>query len=325
MSDDARASHTSEDAAAPDPWAPPDSAGSPAPGAAPRLDKAGDAPGAHAWAPPAGTAPGRADEDAPGALIPGSSVPPAPQDTVIGLPPDTAAPTLPGGTAPADSVHDQATVAGMPPVPAPHFSATPPVPPPAPAPMPTPGPAVPPVAGYPAPPYAGAGGAGGGAGYGGHGGYVPPPPVGPEGPGQVPYGYPQYPGAAGGYGGPGYGPQAGPGAYPWGGMPLAPQNGVSTASLVLGIITVVIFCLWPVSILLGVLAVILGIVGRRRAGRGESTNPGQALAGIICGAVGALLGVALMLFIFLAPDDTDESPWPPDEGYNTTLTLPTPR
>ncbi|MBA5223162.1 DUF4190 domain-containing protein [Streptomyces griseoaurantiacus] len=185
-----------------------------------------------------------------------------------------------------------------------------------------PGPAVPPAAGYPAPPYAGAGG---GAGYGGHGGYVPPPPVGPEGPGQVPYGYPQYPGAAGGYGGPGYGPQAGPGAYPWGGMPLAPQNGVSTASLVLGIITVVIFCLWPVSILLGVLAVILGIVGRRRAGRGESTNPGQALAGIICGAVGALLGVALMLYIFLAPDNTDEDPWPPDEGYNTTLTLPAAR
>jgi hypothetical protein len=185
--------------------------------------------------------------------------------------------------------------------------------------MPMPGPAVPPVSGYPAPPYAGAGGAGGGAGYGGYGGYVPPPPVGPEGPGRVPYGYP---GATGGYGGPGYGPQAGPGAYPWGGMPLAPQNGVSTASLVLGIITVVIFCLWPVSILLGVLAVILGIVGRRRAGRGESTNPGQALAGIICGAVGALLGVALMLYIFLAPDNTDEDPWPPDEGYNTTLTTP---
>lgn len=51
MSDDARASHTPEDAAAPDPWAPPDSAGSLAPGAAPRLSKAGEAPGAHAWAP----------------------------------------------------------------------------------------------------------------------------------------------------------------------------------------------------------------------------------------------------------------------------------
>jgi hypothetical protein len=105
-------------------------------------------------------------------------------------------------------------------------------------------------------------------------------------------------------------------------MPLAPQNGLSTASLVLGIIAVVIFCLWPVSIPMGVLAVILGVVGRRRAGRGESNNPGQALAGIICGAVAALLGVALMLFIFLAPDDADDDPWPTDEGgYSTSLTV----
>ncbi|WP_234307643.1 MULTISPECIES: DUF4190 domain-containing protein [unclassified Streptomyces] len=109
-------------------------------------------------------------------------------------------------------------------------------------------------------------------------------------------------------------------------MPLAPQNGVSTASLVLGIISLVIFCLWPVAIILGVLAVILGFVGRRRAKRGESTNPGQALAGIVCGAVGLVLGATLVVLIFTVWDgsdsDSDEDPWPTDDGYSTSLSLP---
>lgn len=306
MSDDARASHAPENADAPDPWAPPDSAGSPA-------------PGAHTWASPAGV-PGGAGGDVQDAVIPGSSVPAAPQDTVIAVPGDAGAPTLPGGAGAGGSVHEQATVAGVPavPVPAPAPGAF--GSPGAPGSVPPPGGPAPVAAsvGFPGYPGGSYGGAGGGA--------VPPPPIGPEGPGQVPYGYPPYPVAGGSYGGAGYGvPQGGPGGYPWGAMPLGPQNGLSTASLVLGIISLVIFCLWPVAIILGVLAVILGFVGRRRAKRGESTNPGQALAGIICGAVGVVLGVTLVVLLFTAWDgsdsDSDEDPWPTDDGYSTSLTV----
>ncbi len=131
---------------------------------------------------------------------------------------------------------------------------------------------------------------------------MPPPPVAPDGPGQVPYGYPGggygYPGGvgAGTGGGNGYGYGYGYGVP--GMAPVAvPGNGVGTSALVLGIISAVVFCLWPVAILLGVLALIFGVIGQGKARRGEATNGGQALAGTICGAVGIVLGFGALAFV----------------------------
>ncbi|MET7296472.1 hypothetical protein ABZS79_30915 [Streptomyces griseoloalbus] len=174
------------------------------------------------------------------------------------------------------SVHDQQTVTSFPamgdPSPAAHSA------------QPWAGPSVPPAPAQPsahglaanpfAPPVGGE--------------HVPPPPVGPEGPGQVPYGYP------GGYGG-----APGPGYYGWSGMAPAPSNGMGVTGLVLGIISAAVFCVWPVAILLGVLAVIFGAIGRGKAARGEATNAGQALAGIICGAVGSALGVGFGIILLV--------------------------
>ncbi|WP_329336864.1 DUF4190 domain-containing protein [Streptomyces sp. NBC_01352] len=133
---------------------------------------------------------------------------------------------------------------------------------------------------------------------------VPPPPIAPGGPGQAPYGYP------GGYGypappGPGYGSHAphsqGPGAYyGWPGMAPAPNNGMGTAAMIVGIISAVGFCMWPIAIIGGIVAVVLGVLARQKARRGEATNAGQALAGIICGSVGLALAVgmiALLVFV----------------------------
>ncbi|KUO15141.1 hypothetical protein AQJ91_43210 [Streptomyces dysideae] len=124
----------------------------------------------------------------------------------------------------------------------------------------------------------------------------------PDGPGQVPYGYPGGPGGYGyptpsGYGG--HGPQThgSAGYYGWPGLQPMPSNGMGTASLVVGIISAVIFCLWPIAIILGVLALIFGTIGRGKARRGEATNAGQALAGIICGAVGLVLGLGMLAFV----------------------------
>ncbi|CAL9575203.1 DUF4190 domain-containing protein [Streptomyces sp. enrichment culture] len=116
---------------------------------------------------------------------------------------------------------------------------------------------------------------------------VPPPPLSPDGPGQPPYAYPA---AGGAYG---YPPAAQPpaGYYGWPGAVPAPSNGMGTTALVLGIIADVLFLLWPIAILLGILAVIFGAVGRGKAKHGEATNAGQALAGLICGIVGIVLGL----------------------------------
>lgn len=159
---------------------------------------------------------------------------------------------------------------------------------------------------------------------------VPPPPIAPGGPGPVPYGYPSGPGYGypqqGGYGGPGPGPgypapptySGGPG-YGWAPMAPQPSNGMGTAALVVGIVSAVIFCLWPLAIILGILAVIFGVIGRGKVRRGEATNSGQALAGIICGAVGIVIAVAFGVLVIAFGDDSDAGGF--DDGYSTVLSL----
>lgn len=213
----------------------------------------------------------------------------------------------------AHSVHDQPTVAGMP-------GSTPPlgaVPPPPAAPggpTPQPGPY-----GYPGPaaqqPGAGAPGGPYGAGPG--------------------YGYPSYP-AAPSAGAPVYGnaaPYAGPGGVPpypgaaggWGapGWQQGPSNGMGTAALVLGILSVVGFCLYGVfGFVVGILAIVFGAKGRGKAKRGESTNGGSALAGIILGSVGVVIGavfIAILVWAFSQRDDFDAPS--PDDPFAASLVL----
>ncbi|MFE0184225.1 DUF4190 domain-containing protein [Streptomyces olivaceus] len=129
------------------------------------------------------------------------------------------------------------------------------------------------------------------AGFGGGpDGAVPPPPVAPGGPAPAP-------GAAPGYGYPGY-PQGYSQGYGWPGMPMPPQNGMGTASMVLGILACALFCMYGVvSVVLGVLAVVFGVKGRRRAEQGLANNHGQAQAGFVMGIVGIILGVVVIALI----------------------------
>ena len=113
--------------------------------------------------------------------------------------------------------------------------------------------------------------------------------------GQQPY--PQPPYAQSGYPPPGYGqPGYGQVGYPpaFGAGQIAPRNGIGTAALVLGILAVV-FCwtFWG-GVVMGILAIIFGGVGLGRANRGEASNRGSALAGLVLGIV------ALALLVLLA-------------------------
>jgi hypothetical protein len=83
--------------------------------------------------------------------------------------------------------------------------------------------------------------------------------------------------------------------------PAAPRNGLGTTALVLAIVGL-LFC-WSVfgGIVLGILAVIFGFVGRGRVKRGEANNGGVATAGIILGFLSVIAGVvfiALYVWVF---------------------------
>ncbi|MFF3516513.1 DUF4190 domain-containing protein [Streptomyces sp. NPDC002573] len=118
----------------------------------------------------------------------------------------------------------------------------------------------------------------------GGGGFGPPQPV----PG---HGYPQS--------GPSY--PAAPPVAPGYATPAQPNNSMGTTGLVLGIIGLVCsltFFLWFFGVVLGILAIVFGAVGRGKAKRGEATNKGAATAGLVCGIVATVVLPLLGLVAF---------------------------
>lgn len=78
---------------------------------------------------------------------------------------------------------------------------------------------------------------------------------------------------------------------PRGRRPYADQEstGFAVASLVLGILSVVLFCIWFVSIPCGILAIIFGTIDRSRSGKG------MAIAGLTMGVIG--VGITLLIIL----------------------------
>ncbi|KQX53221.1 MULTISPECIES: DUF4190 domain-containing protein [unclassified Streptomyces] len=111
---------------------------------------------------------------------------------------------------------------------------------------------------------------------------------------------------------PGMPGQPGPPGMPPYGMPPA-RSGLGVGALVIGIVGllfgIVPFLFWLGGIM-GVLALVLGIVGHGRAGRGEATDRGQAVAGIVLGAVTIVVSAAWLVLFLLAANtvsDTNDS------------------
>ncbi|MEV7340040.1 DUF4190 domain-containing protein [Streptomyces sp. NPDC093544] len=262
--------------------------------------------------PPGDGAPGSAPESAaPAPKVPlgKPAADPRPEPNPWAAPEEKAA--SPGNSATAGPVYDQRTVTSFPGAGTPGTPGTP-TPPGAGTPIPPSwdNPFAPPAAytpyPYPHPQPA-------------PGQPVPPPPFAPGGPGQPPpyaYGYPTHPPQQAFYpGAPGYGG--------WPGMPMAPSNGMGTAALILGIASAALFCLWPVTVVMGILGVVFGAIGRRKASRGEATNPGQALAGIICGAVGIVLAIALVVLVIVFADESSSEvdSGTDGDGFSTSLVV----
>lgn len=96
----------------------------------------------------------------------------------------------------------------------------------------------------------------------------------------------------------------------WGGHPGPPpqgnSNGVGVAALVVGLLA--LFTSWLlIGGLLGIVAIVLGIVGLGKVKRHEASNKGMAIAGIVLGALSVLAtGAILALFGWVLSSDAGQ-------------------
>jgi hypothetical protein len=116
-----------------------------------------------------------------------------------------------------------------------------------------------------------------------------PPPYGTQPP---PYGTQPPP-----YGQYGQQPQYGP----------QPNNTQGLVGMILGIVAIPLLCCFYLGIPVGIAGAVLGFLGKQKADAGLANNRGQALAGLICGGVAAVLGVSLLVLgmVFQAADLTE--------------------
>ncbi|MEK7449349.1 MAG: DUF4190 domain-containing protein [Planctomycetota bacterium] len=78
------------------------------------------------------------------------------------------------------------------------------------------------------------------------------------------------------------------------------SNGIALASMIVGIVSAIIGCFY-IGVLIGPTAIVLGIIGLKRCKK-DPTLPGKgmAIAGIICGIVGTLAGLGMIIFLIVS-------------------------
>jgi hypothetical protein len=125
----------------------------------------------------------------------------------------------------------------------------------------------------------------------------------------------QQPGAQGWQGGPASGPggqgwqggsggavwQQGGGGRPGGGTPGT--DGVAVAALIVGILAILVSWIPVVGALAGIIALVLGLVGRSRIKKSGANGNGMAVTGIATGAVAIAINVAIIAFFVIAGGD----------------------
>ncbi|MBV9097306.1 MAG: DUF4190 domain-containing protein [Frankiaceae bacterium] len=89
--------------------------------------------------------------------------------------------------------------------------------------------------------------------------------------------------------------------YPpsYGTPPGRPDNGLGLAAMILGIVGLVLFFTVIIGFVCGVLAIIFGVIGRRRARQGLATNNGQATAGLVTGILAVVVPVVVVAALIL--------------------------
>ena len=90
------------------------------------------------------------------------------------------------------------------------------------------------------------------------------------------------------------------------------KNGMATASMVLGIISIVLFLTSWIAVILGILAIIFGVVAKNKIKEDPELahTAGQAKGGLIMGIIGVVLGLVVLvaaLWLFSTVGDSLDS------------------
>lgn len=80
-------------------------------------------------------------------------------------------------------------------------------------------------------------------------------------------------------------------------MPPKPRNGMGTAALILGILAILTCWIPVVGFVLGLIALILGVVGRGRVKKLQATNGGAATTGLVLGVLSVIVNILATLLI----------------------------
>lgn len=103
---------------------------------------------------------------------------------------------------------------------------------------------------------------------------------------------------------PPYGGQPQYGYPPYGGAPYAPKprNAIGIVSMSLGIASIVLFCLNWLAAVIGLSAVITGLVSVNYGKKGLATNSRLGVVGIITGIVGIIVGIWFLVWFLGTPE-----------------------
>ena len=84
--------------------------------------------------------------------------------------------------------------------------------------------------------------------------------------------------------------------------PIKPSNGLGIASLIIAIVGLVLCVTVVGGVVFGVVAVVLGLGARTKVKRGEATNGGVAMTGIVLGIVATILPPIMLLALLIGAD-----------------------
>lgn len=67
-------------------------------------------------------------------------------------------------------------------------------------------------------------------------------------------------------------------------------QGMAIASMVLGIVSIALCCIWYLSLICAIVSIVFGIMNNRKNGRNA-----MATAGIVCSIIGIVLTIAILV------------------------------